>query len=394
MNVTGVWEDNYNSPKKICLNRGSSRSSKSYSIAQLAALWLMTGDAGRNWPADNSGYFSIVRKTSPALKASTYRDFKEIMDAEGWLPVVRENLTTLTISYEGRNVEFFSVDNETKVRGRKRRHLFMDEANELTEEDIKQLLLRTTGRVYAAFNPSNPYHAIKTFYEDVRQHEVGDVELIVSTYKNNPYLEPEVRKEIELLQLQDYDTWLIFGAGQYTHLRGIIFSNWERGQKPEGAKLLGYGLDWGFSNDVTAVVECSQLGDVIFLTGIVYERGLTNKDISDRLAAQIDKQALIIADSAEPKSIEDLYRMGWRGIKEATKGKDSVNFGIDLMKQYKIVVCTDYIAKEFETYKYRSDRAGNILNEPVDFNNHAIDAARYLLTQKLNKPTQYRVKRI
>lgn len=392
MKCTGVFEDNLNSKKKIVLNRGSSRSSKSYSVAQIAALWLITGYIGEGWQKDKSGFFSIVRKTLPALRASTYRDFKEILHEEQWLGLVKENSTNLTFSYDGRTVEFFSIDDSMKVRGRKRKHLFIDEANELTEEDITQLLLRTTGRVFMAFNPSNPYHYIKTFLEDVRQHEVGDVEVIVSTYKNNPYLEEQVVREIELLKLKDYDTWLIFGAGQYTQLRGIVFSNWRRGNLPEGAKLLGYGLDWGFSNDVTAVVACYMASGEIYLQGIIYERGLTNKDIFDRLQANgIDKSALIVADSSEPKSIEDIYRMGYRGIKGA--GKKDINYRIDLIKQYQVVTCSDYISKEFETYKYRTDRAGNILNEPVDFNNHAIDAAGYLLVEKLNKPTQYAVRR-
>ena len=238
MKCTGVFEDNLNSKKKIVLNRGSSRSSKSYSVAQIAALWLITGYIGEGWQKDKSGFFSIVRKTLPALRASTYRDFKEILHEEQWLGFVKENSTNLTFSYDGRTVEFFSIDDSMKVRGRKRKHLFIDEANELTEEDITQLLLRTTGRVFMAFNPSNPYHYIKTFLEDVRQHEVGDVEVVVSTYKNNPYLESQVVREIELLKLKDYDTWLIFGAGQYTQLRGIVFSNWRRGNLPEGAKLL------------------------------------------------------------------------------------------------------------------------------------------------------------
>lgn len=393
MKATGVFEDNLNSAKKICLNRGSSRSSKSFSLVQIAALWLITGYVGEAWAKDSNGYFSIVRKTLPALRASTYRDFKEVMIQEGWLYLVKENSTNLTFTYGNRTVEFFSIDDAMKVRGRKRKHLFIDEANELTEEDITQLLLRTTGRVFMAFNPSNPYHCIKTFYEDVRAHEVGDVEVIVSTYKNNPYLEPETIREIELLQIKDYDTWLIFGAGQYTQLRGIVFTNWRRGVVPDGAKLLGYGLDWGFSNDVTAVVAGYKLGDELFMQGIIYERGLTNKDIYDRLqAAGVDKYARIYADSSEPKSVEEIYRLGYRGI-EGVGAKD-INYRINLMKQYTLVSCTDYVSKELETYKYRTDRAGNIINEPVDFNNHAIDAAGYLFSKVLNKPAQYTIKRI
>lgn len=395
MKATGVFEDNWNSAKKICLNRGSSRSSKSFSVAQIAAIWLVSGKVGEHWPVDSNGFFSIVRKTSPALRASTYRDFKEILAEAGWLSVVKENLTTLTFVCGNRTVEFFSIDNETKVRGRKRKHLFIDEANELTSEDIKQLLIRTTGRCFFAFNPSNPYHVLKTFYEDIRQHEVGDVEVIVSTYINNPYLEKEVVREIELLKVQDMDTWLVFGAGQYTQLRGIIFTNWRRGNLPKEAKLIGYGLDFGFSNDVSALVACYLSGGELYIDCLIYERGLTNKDISDRMLLEnVGKSDTIIADSSEPKSIEELYRLGWRGIKAANKPRGSVNFTIDLMKQYSIVVCSDFVAKEFETYKWRTDRQGNIINEPVDFNNHAIDAARYIIGDKLNKQSNYAIKRI
>ncbi len=354
-------------------------STKSYSICQIAVLWLLTGRMGSRF--NQSGIFSIVRKFLPSLRSSTLRDFTEILEATGIQ--VEYNKSLLEFKYGTRIVEFFSVDQETKLRGRKRTHLFIDEANEINKIEWQQLLFRTTGNIFLALNPSSPSHFIKTDLEDIRQHTENDVEVIKSSYKDNPFLEEEVIKEIELLKKTDEALWNVYGIGEWGTIEGLIFKNFVPCERMQG-ELLGYGLDFGYSVDPTALVEVRKYEGELYVQTLIYERGLTNQDISRLMKEKVNQFKPIIADSAEPKSIEELYRDGWRMIKGAKKGKDSVNNSIDILKRYKIhFVAEDIIGKEVQTYKYRTEKDGVMTNEPTDLYNHAIDALRYFAQAEL-----------
>jgi phage terminase large subunit len=377
-----IYFKNVNSDKKIRINRGGTRSTKSYSISQLAAMWLLSGKIGMQY--DERGVFSIVRKFLPALRSTTMRDFLEILETNELLQLVEYNKSNREFKFGNRIVEFFSIDQETKLRGRKRLHLFIDEANEINKIEWQQLLFRTTGNIFLALNPSAPTHFIKTELEDVRQHQIKDVEVIVSSYRDNPFLEKAIIKEIELLRITDPALWNVYGNGNWGAIEGLIFDNMIPCNAIDG-QVIGYGLDFGYSIDPTALVEVRKTDGQLFVQTLIYERGLTNQDISQRMKALgIDTMKPIIGDSAEPKSIEELYRDGWRNIKPAKKGKDSINNSIDILRRYKInFVAGDVIGKESSTYKFRTDKEGNLLNEPTDYNNHAIDALRYFAMNEL-----------
>lgn len=373
---------NLQTDKKIRINRGGTRSGKSYSISQMAAVWLLTGNIGHG--TDDKGVFSIVRKYLPALRSTTLRDFVDILETNDLMQFIDYNKTDREFKFGNRLVEFFSIDQESKVRGRKRNHLFIDEANEISRIEWQQLLFRTTGDIFLALNPSDPTHFIKTDLEDSRQHKVGDVEVIVSSYQDNPFLEDSLIKEIELLRTTDPALWNVYGIGEWGTIEGLIFQNFKPCEEIKG-EVLGYGLDFGYSIDPTSLVEVRKQDGKLFVSTLIYERGLTNQDISKMLTELgVSKFKPLIADSAEPKSIEELYRDGWRNIKGANKGKDSINNGIDILKRYDIqYLAGDMIGKELSTYKYRTDKNGALLNEPVDFNNHAIDALRYFALNEL-----------
>jgi phage terminase large subunit len=298
--------------------------------------------------------------------------------------LVEHNKNEKEFRFRKRVVDYFSVDNETKIRGRKRNHLFVDEANELSKDEWQQLLFRTSGKIFLALNPSNPEHFIKKELEDIRSHTEKDVDVIVSTYLDNPYLDPSIRKEITMLRDTDPALWSVYGAGEWGTIEGLIFKNFSPCENLEG-EIIGYGLDFGYTNDPTALIEVRKTGGELYVKTLIYERGLTNQDISKRFKELlVEKIKPIVADSAEPKSIEELYRDGWRNIEPAKKGKDSILNGIDILRRYKINhLPEDPIKKELVTYKFKSDKNSKLLDEPIDFNNHIIDALRYFALNKL-----------
>lgn len=373
---------NVNSDKKIRVNRGGTRSTKSYSISQIAVVWLLTGRIGNH--IDDKGVFSIVRKFLPSLRASTLRDFTEILENTGLIELVSYNKSNLEFTYAGRVVEFFSIDQETKLRGRKRHHLFIDEALEINKLEWQQLLFRTTGVIFLALNPSAPNHFIKTDLEDIRRYAENDVDVIVSSYLDNPFLDESIIKEIELLKRTDPSLWTVYGSGEWGAIEGLIYNNFEACEDIKG-ELLGYGLDFGYAVDPTALIEVRKHEGNLYVRTLICERGLTNQDICKRFELlDIDKRKPIIADSAEPKSIEEIYRDGWRSINGAKKGRDSISNGIDILKRYKVYYkAGDKVADEVQTYKYRTDKNGEMLSEPVDFNNHILDAFRYFALNEL-----------
>ena len=358
--------------KRVIALQGGTRSGKTYSALQ----WII-----RTCHKYQGMTISIVRKTLPALKSSAMRDFIEILQGLGWYNESDHNKTENTYVLNKNLVEFFSIDDAQKIRGRKRDILFINEANEIDIEDWRQLLLRTSGKVIIDYNPSDFEHWI---YDQVLTRE--DCATLITTYKDNPHLPEALKREIESLKDADPEYWKIFGLGERGQLVGLVFNNWVNGLAvPENAKFIGHGLDWGFTNDPTAVVSAYRRDNELYLVEKLYERGLTNQDISKKLnEIGIEKRNEIYADSAEPKSIEEVYRMGFN-IKPTAKGKDSIINSIDILRRFKIHLIGSNLQKEFRTYKWKTDKAGKAINEPVDFNNHLIDAARYLALMKLNE---------
>ena len=384
MEVTEIFDKNYFSEAKIVVNRGGTRSSKTYSLNQICALWLISGMYGKDLYLAE-GIWTSVRKYRTNLDGTIIRDFEEILKQNGYYNMVDHNKTKKTYKFRKRMVEFIGADDQQKLRGAKRNILYCNEANELEyKKEFFQLLMRTENKIFLDFNPDDEQVWINQELEIKRSAEVGDVEVIVSNYKNNSYLSKSIIKEIEYLQQTDKEFFKIYGLGEYGNITGLIFENVEYVDTMPECDLVSYGLDWGYSLDPTACVGVYKRGEELYLKEILYEKGLTNQDIAERLKPIVGREE-IICDSAEPKSIEELYRLGLN-VKPATKGKDSINNGIDILKRYQIkVVKGSNLRKEFRSYKWATDKNGNSLNKPIDKFNHLLDALRYVALIHLKK---------
>lgn len=378
---TNVFEQLYNSKKKIVIARGGTRAGKTYAIMQLLAAWLLTGEfRGQKTGAKTA---SVVRKTLPSLKATALRDFEEILAAWGVLHLIHQNKTDKIYSYKDRFLEFFSVDDQQKVRGRKRDILFCNEANELSyENDFFQLSIRTTQNIIIDLNPSDPYTWVKTELEDKQAHEQNNIDVLVFTYKDNAFLSAEQCRMIEAIK--DPILRQVYVHGQYGQIKGVIFDKITVvDSMPLNCKKVALGLDFGYTNDPTACYQCGTLGDNLYIDELFYEYALTNADIAKRLPRGIE----VYCDSAEPKSIEELKRLGIFA-KAAAKGRDSILFGINTIKAYNICITarSSNLLKEQKLYKYKTDQNGQATNKPIDNFNHGWDAVRYYALSKLTKP--------
>ena len=236
--------------------------------------------------------------------------------------------------------------------------------------------MRTENKIFLDFNPDDEQIWINQELEIKRSNEVGDVEVIVSNYKNNAFLPKSLIKEIEYLQQTDKEFWKIYGLGEYGNISGLIYENVKYVDTMPDCKLVAYGLDFGYSIDPSACVAVYKRDDELYLKEILYQRELTNQDLAEALLPIVGRDE-VICDSAEPKSIEEIYRLGLNA-KPATKGRDSILNGIDILKRYKInVVNSSNLRREFRMYKWATDKNGNSLQKPIG-SGHLMDALRYV----------------
>tara|TARA_R110000782_G_scaffold11711_6_gene35336 strand:+ start:736 stop:1896 length:1161 start_codon:yes stop_codon:yes gene_type:complete len=363
------------SKKRILIEQGGTRSGKTYNIL----MWLIFGYCLKQ----NGKTISVARKTYPSLRTSAMRDFMEILKTYELYDETKHNKSSAEYRLNGNLVEFISLDQPQKVRGRKRDVLFVNEANELFWEDWQQLIFRTKERIIIDYNPSDEFHWI---YEKVKTRD--DADFYITTYKDNPFLAPEIKKEIERLKDTDENYWNIYGLGQVGASRSLIFKSQLIESIPEEAKFLSYGMDFGYTNDPTTLVSVYKHDTKLYFKEHIYRTGMTNRDIVNELERLgLGRRDEIYADSAEPKSIDEIHRFGWN-VKPATKGRDSINIGIDMMKRYSLFITKESTntIKEFRNYKWKEDKNGVVLNDPVDSYNHSIDAIRYALYNKLSRP--------
>ena len=365
------------STKRICVLQGGTRSGKTYSIL-LGLIEFAYKNKGKGL------YVTIARKTFPALRGTAMRDFFEILKKENLYDERLHNKSSSLYALYGNYFEFISVDQPARVRGRKRDILFLNECNEFGFEEYTQLALRTTYKIIIDFNPSEEYHWL---YTQIIDADRDDVDFHVSTYKDNPFLEESTISEIERLKEVDENLWRVFGEG----LRGIstenIFPQFNIIDSiPENAKEIAFGLDFGYSADPTTLVKVYKHDLDLYIDELIYEKGLTNQDIANKMKdLNIDRRLECFADSSEPKSIEEIYRMQVANIKPAKKGADSIRIGIDVMKRHKLNITKRSVntIKEFRNYKWIKDKNNEITNRPVDAFNHSIDAVRYVCLNKL-----------
>ena len=330
---------------------------------------------------------SVVSETMPHLRRGALKDFLKIMKTTGRYIDSNYNRTLSTYRFtNGSYIEFFSADMEEKVRGARRNILFINECNNLAFETYHQLAIRTDGVIYLDFNPSAEFWVHTELLGD------KDVETITLTYKDNEALAESIVQDIESARDKAADSaywanwWKVYGLGELGIVQGVIFDNWELiDNVPSDARMLGIGLDFGYTNDPTTLIGLYKLDNVPIYDEILFETGLTNPDISNKMEALgLDKRDQIIADSAEPKSIEEIRRLGWR-IYPCTKGRDSIVNGIQVMQQKKFYVTKRSVnmIDELRRYMWATDKTGAKTGKPIDDFNHTIDAARYVSTDKL-----------
>ena len=376
MNVktTDIFLQNLEATEDIVINQGGSRSSKTYSLVQMIALSYCFEHTGK--------VISIVRKTLPSLKQTVIRDFLEILNKHGLYDQRKHNKSDSTYTLNGNLIEFLSLDQPQKKRGAKRDLLYINEANELNWDDFYQLYMRTTGQIYIDFNPSEEFW----IHTKVHKLKGKTTRWIRSTYKDNPFLEQSIVDAIVSLRDIDEQLWRVYGLGELGVPKEVVFPRWSEAEIPEDAEYLGYGMDFGYSNDPSTVIDLYLLDGCIYLDEIIYRTGLTNPELYN-LLKETHLLSNGVADSAEPKSIKELTNRGLRVVK-CDKGKDSIAYGIETIKRHKIFITPRSVnlIKEAKNYKYKVDRNGDITNVPIDAFNHAWDAVRYVATKRISRP--------
>jgi phage terminase large subunit len=364
-----VFEHLDESDKKIVAEQGGTRSGKTYNIL----MWIIF-----RYSINHTGEtITIVRKTFPSVRATVMRDFFDILKKYELYSEDNHSKSANEYILNDNLVEFISLDQPQKIRGRKRDLLFINEANELTYEDWQQLVFRTSGRIVLDFNPSDEYSWI---YDKVQTRE--DCDFYITTYKDNPFLDSAIIEEIERLKETDETYWQIYGLGQRGISKATIFQ-FQESDIPEDAEFLSAGLDFGF-NDPTTYVEVYRRDNSLYAKELLYRSGMTGHDIAKYLKS-IELKGIIYADSARPEIIEELRRMGLP-IRPTKKGANSVHAGIDVLKRHKLNVIGDNFVQEMRNYKWVEDRSGKLTNIPQDGNDHLIDAFRYATYNVLSKP--------
>lgn len=369
-----VYKHLVKSNKKIVVEQGGTRSGKTYNILLFIIFHYCTHNKNK--------IITICRKTFPSLRATVLRDFLQILNHYEIYRDEYHNKSSSEYHLFGNLVEFTSLDQSQKIRGRKRDLLFINEGNELYWEDWQQLIFRTQERIILDFNPSDEYHWI---YDNVITRE--DCDFYKTTYLDNPFLEDIIKEEIERLKETDDQYWQIYGLGERATSINTIFKYSEVNKIPEDAKLIAYGMDFGYSNDPTTLVSVFVMEHNLYIKEHLYRTQMTTQDINVFLREQNLLSNPIYADSAEPRLIAELRRMG-HNIFASLKGKDSVNAGIDLLKRYKLHITSDShnAIQEFRNYKWKEDRSGKLINVPEDKHNHIIDPCRYATYSILSRP--------
>ena len=370
--TTRVFQDLLDSDKRINVFQGSSRASKTYNILIYFVYKLLN---------EENKILSVVRKTLPALKGSVLRDLKEVLIA---FDIYEPNNWHQADGYYqlGTNIiEWFSIDDETKVRGRKRDYLFINEATEVSYDEYTQLILRTADLVVLDLNPS----LWQSWIYDLENRD--DVKYNIITYKDNPFL-PEVQvQEIEKLRDRDPNLWRIFGLGEKGLPTKMVFTHQQfYYDLPKDAKLLGYGIDWGYS-DPSTLVAVYKNNDGLYVEEKLYLKNITIPDFIYKIKdLGINLNDDFIADSANPQAIEELRR---NNINCKPVKKNSILHGIDLLKRNNLYVHTGSknLLNEFQSYVWKTDKNGNNLDDPLDKDNHLIDGIRYVCEMKIGRNT-------
>jgi len=363
----------FNNGKRFLIVQGGMRAGKTYPILMLITSWCQ----------QNPDQIATIASMSyPHLSRGAIRDFQNIMKAAGiWEPERWNQSSKIETFSNGTIMEFISVDNMS-AHGPARNLLFVNEANDMDRETFEQLAARTTGKIIIDYNPTHEFWA----HTWLLKEHADECDFIILTYKDNEALAPTIRQYIESKKPKPGEKpsnwWTVYGLGQIGTLEGNIYEGWRKATPEDykDAKLIRYGLDFGFSNDETGMVAIYQTeDDHIIIEQKLYQTGLLGSQYGDKLRAiNIDPNTLIVADSARPEIIAEIKAQGFRII-GADKNAGSVLRGIDRVKQHQIIYDGKDIEREYLSYQWRTRRSGETLDEPQDGNDHLMDALRYAI---------------
>jgi phage terminase large subunit len=350
--------------KRIRCVAGGTSASKTISIL----LYLIAKAQGDTTPT----LTSIVSESFPHLKRGVMRDFLMILEQHNYYKDARWNKTDFTYVFEtGSKIEFFSADQPDKVRGPRRDRLFINEANNIPYQAFDQLEVRTKEFIFLDWNPVQEFW----FYTEIKDKR-SDYEFITLTYLDNEALDEQIVQSIEQRKTNKA-WWQVYGLGQLGEVDGKIYKDWNIiDEIPHEARLERYGLDFGYTNDPTAIVAIYRYNGGFIFDEITYQKGLSNKQIADILNNQ--PKSLVIADSAEPKSIDEIKGYGVN-ILAANKGQGSVHQGIQYVQSQRCSMTKRSlnIIREYRNYLWDTDKEGKVINVPSPGFDHSADAIRY-----------------
>ena len=380
--VTRPFAEMFRATNSIIVQRGGARSSKTHSIIQYL-LWRLTNEPNCK--------ILVTRKTMPALKITVYKDFVDLLKAYGYYQYCDHSLSNHTITYRPNNafVAFISIDNPERIKSSEWNVIHLEEANEYKYRDFTILKTRLSAptaignKLILSLNPESALHWIK---QKVVNREKDCLE-IVSNYKDNPFLSKEYIQILEDLQEMDLNAYNILALGEWGVLSNVIYSNYVVDDKPEEFEDKVYAIDFGY-NAPTSVVYIGMKDEEFYIKELLYESKLTNDDLIEKLKYLIkDRSTYIYADNAEPARIEAINRAGFN-IHPANK---SVKDGIDFIRSHKLHIRSNSVntLKEIGSYKYRENKDGEVLEEPVKFNDHIMDAMRYGIYTHFGIPRQH-----
>lgn len=363
----------FTSEKRFLVAQGGMRAGKTYPILMLIISWCQQ---------NRDKIATVASMSYPHLARGAIRDFQTIMKAaEIWEPDRWNSSSKIYTFANGTLLEFISVDNMS-AHGPARDLLFVNEANDMSQDTFEQLAARTTGKVIIDYNPTSEFWA----HTWLLKEHADQCDFIVLTYKDNEALAPSIRQYIESKKPKPGEKpsnwWIVYGLGQIGSLEGNIYSGWRKAtpEDYQNTKLIRYGLDFGFSNDETGLVAIYQKesGELI-IEQKIFQTGLLGSQYGDALRkAEIDPTVLIVADSARPEIIAEIKAQGFCII-GADKNAGSVLRGIDRVKQHQIIYDGKDLEREYLSYAWRTKRSGETLDEPQDGNDHLMDALRYAI---------------
>ena len=365
--------------KRHIFLRGSSRSGKTYQTISYLILYILQNP---------NTTITIVRDTLVAIRNSVLLDFQEVMNQMGMYNPEQFNKTEVIYRFDnGGMVRFLGADDSSgKIKGMKQEIVFINEITEVSQNAFIQLDIRTSKFIIADYNPS----ASEDWYV-YELEENPDNQLIISTYKQNPFLDDRIVKSIEGLKDIDPEMYEVYALGKKIKPRETIFINWEVvNEAPRYSKMLGVGIDWGYSNDECACVWglINEPDNVIYLKEVFYEKGLSSDDILFKMKeGGLQKTFEVICDSSEPRMIDELKKGGYSRSRGVKKEAGSVLYGITEMKKYKLQIdaTSTNLIEELKNYKWFKDRSGNITSK-TSGRDHLLDACRYLITEMTHKP--------